>query len=54
MQVPNAVINSVLAWGDDRKANPEAVTDHFLKTQQAVWAKWVPTDVAAKVKASLK
>ena len=54
MQVPNPVINSVLAWGDDRKASPEEVTEHFMKTQQAVWTKWVPADVASKVMASLK
>ena len=53
LQVPNATINAVLAWGDDRKASPEEVTAHFMKTQETVWTKWVPTDVAAKVKASL-
>lgn len=53
LQVPNAVVNSVLAWGDDRRASPEEVTDHFMKTQQAVWTTWVPADVAAKVKESL-
>ena len=54
LQVPNAAINAVLAWGDDRKASPEEVTAHFMKTQEAVWTAWVPADVAAKVKASLK
>ncbi len=53
VQVPNAVINAVLAWGDNRKASPEEVTAHFMKTQEAVWTAWVPADVAARVKASL-
>ena len=52
-QVPNAVMNASLSWGDSRKASVEEVTMHFLKTQEAVWTKWVPADVAAKVKASL-
>jgi glycine betaine/proline transport system substrate-binding protein len=53
LQVPNATINKVLAWGDDNSANPEDVATRFLKTEEAVWTKWVPADVVAKVKASL-
>jgi len=54
LQVPNEVINAELAWGDGRKASAEEVATHFLKNRQAVWTKWVPADVAARVKASLK
>ncbi len=53
MQVPNDEISDVLAWGDDNKASPEEVATHFLKNYETIWTKWVPADVAAKVKASL-
>lgn len=53
LQVPNKVINKVLAWGDDNSASPAEVATHFLKTEEAVWTKWVPADVAGRVKASL-
>jgi glycine betaine/proline transport system substrate-binding protein len=53
LQVPNDVVNAVLAWGDDNKASVEEVTAYFFKNHEAVWSKWVPADVAAKVKASL-
>lgn len=54
LQVPNDVINAELAWGDANKASPQEVAIHFFKNQEAVWTKWVPADVAARVKASLK
>ncbi|OUR75446.1 hypothetical protein A9Q83_18710 [Alphaproteobacteria bacterium 46_93_T64] len=53
LQVPNAEISTVLAWGDDNKASPEEVATYFLKNYASIWTKWVPEDVAAKVKASL-
>jgi glycine betaine/proline transport system substrate-binding protein len=53
MQVPNAEISEVLAWGDDNKASPEEVAVHFLKNYEAIWSAWVPADVAEKIKASL-
>jgi len=53
LQVPNAEISTVLAWGDDNKASPEAVASHFLKNYDSIWMKWVPANVAAKVKAKL-
>ena len=53
MQVPNAEISTVLAWGDDNKASPEEVAKHFLTNYEAIWTAWVPADVAEKVKASL-
>lgn len=54
LQVPNATVNKVLAWGDDNKASPEEVAARFLKTEEAVWTAWVPADVAARVKASIQ
>ncbi len=53
LQVPNAEISTVLAWGDDNKASPEEVAIHFLKNYRSIWTKWVPADVAAKIEASL-
>lgn len=53
MQVPNAEISTVLAWGDDNSATPEEVAIHFLKEYETIWTAWVPADVAEKVKASL-
>jgi glycine betaine/proline transport system substrate-binding protein len=53
LQVPNATVNKILAWADDNKASSEDAAVRFLKTEQAVWTKWVPADVAKNVKASL-
>ena len=51
--IPNDTVNKVLAWGDDNKATPQEVAQHFLKTEEAIWTTRVPADVAEKVKASL-
>lgn len=53
MQVPNVEISDVLAWGDDNKASPEEVAAYFFKNYETIWTKWVPADVAEKVKAAL-
>jgi len=53
MQVPNAEISTVLAWGDDNGATTEEVAIYLLKNYEAIWTKWVPADVADKVRASL-
>jgi glycine betaine/proline transport system substrate-binding protein len=42
-----------LAWGEDNKAEPKEVAEHFLKNNQEIWTTWVPKDVADKVIASL-
>lgn len=54
MQVANADINKVLAWADESKGSPEAAATYFLKNYESTWTKWVPEDVAKKIKASLK
>lgn len=46
-------INGLLAWADDNNADAEETAQNFLKNNQDVWTKWVPADVAEKVKASL-
>ena len=53
MQVPNDDISAVLAWGDDNGATTDEVATYFLKNYEAIWTKWVPADVADKVRASL-
>ncbi|MDQ0315589.1 ABC transporter substrate-binding protein [Amorphus orientalis] len=53
MQVPNDVVNKVLAWGDEQSASPEDTAVYFLKTYEDVWTEWVPEDVATSVKESL-
>lgn len=53
MQYPNDVVNKLLAWADSRSEEPEAAAERFLRKYPEVWTKWVPSDVADKVKASL-
>jgi glycine betaine/proline transport system substrate-binding protein len=53
MQYPNAVINGLLGWADERSEEPEAAAERFLKMHEDVWTQWVPAEVAEKVKASL-
>jgi len=49
----NAQISKLLVYGDENKADAAATAENFLKTEQEVWTKWVPADVADKVKATL-
>ena len=45
--------NQVLAWQDEnRESNADAAV-YFLRNYESLWTKWVPADVAEKVKASL-
>ena len=53
VSVANTVLNKVLAWKSDKKADAQETAEHFLKTNEAVWTKWVSADVAAKVKAGM-
>ncbi len=53
MQVPNAEISAVLAWGDDNSATTEEVAIYFLKNYETIWTAWVPADVADRVRAKL-
>jgi glycine betaine/proline transport system substrate-binding protein len=48
-----AQVSALVAWGDDNKAGAEATARHFLKESQDTWTKWVPAEVASKVKAAL-
>ena len=50
---PNSLLNKLLAWKDDQKADAKETAEHFVKNNEAVWSKWVSADVAAKVKADM-
>lgn len=49
----NAPVNEMLAWMTDNQATGEDAARHFLKEKADIWTKWVPADVAEKVKAAL-
>jgi glycine betaine/proline transport system substrate-binding protein len=49
----NSVVNSLLAFMDENQAGGEEGAEKFLKDHEDVWTKWVPADVAKKVKAAL-
>lgn len=48
----NAATSTALAYMRDNKASADDAAVHFLKTSDD-WTKWVPAEVAAKVKAAL-
>ena len=51
--LPTAEVNKSLAfYMDESGGDMEATAKNFLKSSSA-WTKWVPADVAKKVKASL-
>ena len=50
---PNKVVNEMLAYMDENQAGGEEGAEKFLKSHEALWTKWVPADVAKKVKAAL-
>lgn len=49
----NAQISALLVYGDENKADAAATAENFLKTEEDTWTKWVPAEVADKVRASL-
>lgn len=46
-------LEQIMVWMTDNQATGADGAKRFLKEKQDVWTKWVPADVAAKVKASL-
>jgi glycine betaine/proline transport system substrate-binding protein len=50
---PGDVMNAMLVYMADNQADGADAAIEFLKTQEAVWKKWVPSSVAKKVKAGL-
>jgi len=49
----NSVVNTILAYMDKNQAGGEESAEKFLKDYENVWTKWVPADIAKKVKAAL-
>ena len=50
---PGAVMNSMLVYMQENKADGADAAVEFLRKHEDIWTKWVPADVVAKVKASL-
>ena len=48
-----AEVGKVMLWMTDNQANGEDGAKWFIKNMPDVWTKWVPADVAEKVKAAL-
>ncbi|AZO74416.1 MAG: ABC transporter substrate-binding protein [Mesorhizobium sp.] len=48
-----AEVGKVMLWMTDNQANGEDGAKWFIKKMPDVWTKWVPADVAEKVKAAL-
>jgi glycine betaine/proline transport system substrate-binding protein len=51
LSMDRATMNRMLAWGDKSASDPKTMAIYFLKTQNDVWTKWVPDDVAKRVEA---
>ena len=50
----NNTVNELLAWMEEDQATGDEGAKHFLRTKEDVWTKWVPADVAEKIKAAVK
>jgi glycine betaine/proline transport system substrate-binding protein len=50
---PGSVMNSMLVYMDNEKAEGEDAAYYFLKKHENIWEKWISPDVAKKVKSSL-
>jgi len=48
-----AEVSAVMAWMSDNQANGEDGAKWFLQNMPDVWTKWVPAEVAEKIKAAL-
>lgn len=51
--LPNAVVNELLAWGDENHASSEELAEHFFVNYQDVWRGWLPGEMASKLEASV-
>ncbi|MGO4558195.1 ABC transporter substrate-binding protein [Mesorhizobium sp. 2RAF21] len=50
----NDTVNKLLSWMTDNQATGEQGAKHFLKEQPEIWTKWVPEDVAEKIKKAVE
>src|SRR5690606_14681473 len=53
VKVPLPITNEAMAHMEETESEPDEVARWFLKNHAEVWSKWVPADVAGRVKASL-
>jgi glycine betaine/proline transport system substrate-binding protein len=49
----NALVSAMLNHMQETDATAAEAARHFLKTREDVWTAWVPSEVAARVKAAL-
>ena len=52
-EMTSAILAEALAYMYDTEGEPADAAIWFLKNREEVWTKWVPADVAAKVKAAV-
>lgn len=52
-QLTAASINAMLAWMNENQARGDDAARYFLREHQDIWTRWVPSEVADKVKAAL-
>ena len=52
--ISNDVMNDVLAWQEDNKAEPAQAAGYFAVTYPDVWKAWMTPEAAEKVAAALK
>ncbi|NRB24445.1 ABC transporter substrate-binding protein [Shewanella sp.] len=50
----NTQLNGLLAWMEDNQADGIIAAEYFLMNHEDTWLKWVPADVAARVKTAIK
>lgn len=46
----NATVAALLAWMDENQGTNEDGAMHFLEENEAIWSKWLPAEIAEKVK----
>ncbi len=49
----NETVNAMLAWMVENQASNEDAAYEFLERHEEIWTRWVPAEVADKVKAAL-
>ncbi len=52
-ETTGTIVSEALAQMQETGAKADEGARHFLKTREDIWTKWVPADVAARVKAGL-
>ena len=53
VSLENAVVNQLLAWGDDNKASARDTAAYFLREYPQVWQGWVSSDAKSRVEDAL-